>query len=196
MKGVHGKFLQSSRNTPRKAILFLNPGLTVRWELVGSVGRLSTPAQIGSVLLGFVHINRHVAQLDEHRSPKAKDAGSSPAVTTIYGVSGSGLPAGFEYQCNVKALTDRHCDTPPFTDDKLYGSTAPLGKRSGGKPLGIKTSVIRQYGVVIAQVRDPASNTGGTGNRMGIRTSLLRQVFSQARMYCSDAREIESPAQF
>ena len=80
---------------------------------------------------------------------------------TIYGGSEDGSSAGFEYQCNRKVGRST-LRLAANTDDKLYGSTAPLGKRSGGQPLGIKTSVIRHYGTSTEQGLSPASNPGGT----------------------------------
>lgn len=52
--------------------------------------------------------------------------------------------------------------------------TGPLGKRRGVNTLGIKTSAFRQNGQSPGQELGTASNTDGTGNGVGIKTSAVR----------------------
>src|SRR5262249_15684523 len=55
--------------------------------------------------------SRHVARPDERRPPKAKDAGSSPAVTTEGGAQGWAI--GLENRAKAHALMVRLLHLPP-----------------------------------------------------------------------------------
>src|SRR5262245_4532690 len=74
-------------------------------------------------------IDRHVAQSDEHRRPKAKDAGSSPVVTTSRESEPIGDRRCFENRWCLQGMGFDCARSPPIWKTNRTGAPAPLGKR-------------------------------------------------------------------
>src|SRR5712671_3930985 len=119
---------------------------------------------------------RHVTQLDECRCPKAKDAGSSPAVTTnkewrTERVIGADLKTdGAGNGMGIKTSAIRHCG-------RLTGQAHRHRLESGWHLYGcaIRVRSLPPPWTVNAASAAPRSKRDGCRKALGIKTSAVHQ---------------------